>query len=89
MKTIKLTDEQFEILERLLDYEFEQELHFQENGDKNTELLEDYLELYKAIYKNQATNVIQAFVYNDSIEIKEKAINELKKGGLMYENQVN
>lgn len=80
MKTIKLTDEQFEILERLLDYEFEQELNFQENSDKNTELLEDYLELYKAIYKNQATNFIQAFVYNDSIEIKEKAINGLKKG---------
>ena len=79
MKTIKLTDEQFEILERLLDYEFEQELNFQENGDKNTELLEDYLELYKAIYKNQATNFIQAFVYNDSIEIKEKEINKLKK----------
>ena len=80
MKTIKLTDEQFEILERLLDYEFEQELNFQENGDKNTELLEDYLELYKAIYKNQATNFIQAFVYNDSIEIKEKEISKLKKG---------
>ena len=80
MKTIKLTDEQFEILERLLDCEFEQELNFQENGDKNTELLEDYLELYKAIYKNQATNFIQAFVYNDSIEIKEKEISKLKKG---------
>lgn len=80
MKTIKLTDEQFEILEHLLDYEFEEELNFQENGDKNTELLDDYLELYKAIYKNQATNFIQAFVYNDSIEIREKEINELKKG---------
>ena len=79
MKTIKLTDKQFETLERLLDYEFDQELNYQESGDRDTSLLEDYLELYEALYKKNADNFIQAFVYDDIIETKKKHIAYLKE----------
>lgn len=78
MKTIKLTDKQYETLKHLLDYEFDQELNYQEQGDRDTSLLEDYLELYEALYTNNAKNFIEAFVYSEIIENKKKQISYLK-----------
>jgi len=78
MKTIKLTDKQFETLERLLDYEIEQEYIYQSNGDKDTELLEDYIDLYEALYTKQARSFIEAIVFEDLVESKKKLLGELK-----------
>ena len=80
MKTIKLSDKQFETLERLLDYEIEQEYIYQSNGDKDTELLENYIELYETIYTKQASNIIEALVFEDLVESKKKLLEELKNG---------
>ena len=77
MRTIKLTDKQYETLTRLLDYEFDQELNYQECGYCDTELLEDYLDLYKAVERPR--DFIEALVYDDICKIRQENIDYLKE----------
>ncbi len=77
MRTIKLTEKQFKTLENLLDYEFDQELNYQENGDRDTELLEDYLDLYKAVMTPRG--IVEVLVYEDLCQAKQKQIDYLKE----------
>ena len=79
MKIIRLTNEQYSTLEHLLDYEFDQELNYQEQEDKNTDLLEEYYSLYEAIYKGQAKSFIDAIVIQDIMDNKRKQIDYLKE----------
>ena len=76
MRTIKLTDSQYQTLTRLLDYEFDSELNYQESGDCDTELLEEYFDLYKAVEKPR--NFIEGLVYEDICKNRQEHIDYLK-----------
>lgn len=75
-----LNEEQFETLQHMFDYEFEQELNYQENGDRDTELLEKYLRLYIPILKAEygTKDFLNAYIVKELIESKKKQIEELK-----------
>lgn len=75
-----LNEEQFETLQHMFDYEFEQELNYQTNGDQDTELLEKYLRLYIAILKAEygTKDFLSLYIVKELIESKKKLIQELK-----------
>ena len=81
MKTIKLSDKQFETLEHLLDYEIDQEYCYQINSDQEARDLEYFsslIDLYEALYTKQARNMVEALVFEDLVEGKKKLLKELK-----------
>lgn len=81
MKTIKLTDEQFKTLERIVQYEFDQEEIYQlDNGEHDTTLLEDLFDIQVAMLKAEydIRYLLDAhFVKIISEEIQKK-INDVK-----------
>lgn len=74
MKTLKLSDEQFATIEKMLEYEWKQELTFQaESKNPDTSLLKEYLELYKTIiaYKYERASFVDVLVATELINLKE------------------
>ena len=78
MKTVRLTDAQYEVLMNLLDYEFNEEFSFQEEGDRDTELLDKYVDLYDALYSNQARSFIEAVVNKEIVDTMRKKVADLR-----------
>lgn len=78
MRTIKLTDEQAEFLEKLLEHEMTEEFVFQADGAHDPEYYETVLNLYKAIQK-KPRNFMEAFVLDDIIGDREKELEELRR----------
>lgn len=79
MKILKLTNDQFETIEKMLDYEWEQELTFQsESSEPDVSLLKEYLDIYKVLYgsKYDRASFIDVLVATDILNSKES---ELKK----------
>ena len=82
MKIIRLTDEEFETLLNLLNYEFDQEWCYQNDiKEKDLTKLEDYLALYKKIYRSEYPKkyFLDNYVYNSLIESITNDIKELKQ----------
>ena len=77
MRTIKLTDEQAQLLEKLLEHEMDEEFLYQVDGDKETDYYAKLLDLYKAI-QAKPRNGIEAFVIGDIIECRRKEMEEIK-----------
>ncbi len=73
-RRLELDDKQFNTLMHLLEYEFDQETNYQENGNCNAELLEEYFELFKIAYaaKYQNQYLVGALIYNDLIKSKQQ-----------------
>ena len=78
MKTIKLTDEQYDALYRLLLREWDQEWLFQIDGDKDTEWLEEYYSLYEAMFQ-KPKSIIDVMVNTDILAKLRKEIKEVKQ----------
>ena len=88
-KTIKLTNEQFERLERLLDYEIDQEYNYQLWGDFNTEYIGDLIDLYEAIHLGNADGFFEAIVYEDLVNKKKALIKEILDYKAFVEKEKN
>lgn len=78
MKTIKLSDKQFETLAHLLDYEIDQEYYYQINGGLETDYIADLVSLYEAVYKGQAHDFLEAMLYEDFVKRQKEKIKEIK-----------
>lgn len=78
MKTIKLTDEQFETLVGLLEYEIDQEYNYQINGDCEADYLAKIVDIYETIHHKQAKSFIEGFVISEVVENYRKLVEELK-----------
>ena len=78
MKTIKLTDEQFETLKNLLEYEIDQEYNYQVNGDCEADYLSKIVDIYEAIHHKQATSFIEGFVISEVVEGYRKLVEEIR-----------
>ena len=70
--TITLNNTQFEALERLLDYEIDQEYLYQLNSNNGRELdyLKELIDLYEALYIGQARSFIEATLCEDLVNNK-------------------
>lgn len=79
MKTLKLTDEQFDTLKSMFEQEWQQEVMFQIDGDHDVTWLMNYLELYKAMLKAECDSGIMALVAHSLLEQKENEIKEIVK----------
>jgi len=83
MIKLQLTQAQFDTLEKLLDYEIDQEYFYQSNYDleaRDLEYLGNLIDLYEALYTKQARSMIEAFVFDDLVGSKKALLDELKGG---------
>ena len=76
--TLKLNLEQFKRLERLLDYEIEQEYYYAVNGSLESEYITELVDLYEAIHLGNADGFFEALVYEDDIKAKRALIQEIE-----------
>ena len=74
MRTIKLTDEQADLLERLLEHEMDDEFIYQAEGSASASHYEAVLGIYKAVYKPAGFAIGTPSV----IRIREDELSKLK-----------
>lgn len=76
MRTIKLTDEQAELLEKLLLHELDEEFVFQADGDCDPAHYEAVLEILKAVYQPSGLTIGTPLIIqqreNELAEIRSK-----------------
>ena len=81
MKVIKLTDDQFKSLEKIIQFEFDQEENYQlSNGEPDTELLEDLFDIQVAMLKAEYNikYFLDAYLVEEISKAIRKRIDEVK-----------
>lgn len=75
MRTIKLTEEQANLLEDLLLHELDDEFIYEMENDKNPSYYEEVLNLFKAVYRPSATIL---FGNSSVIQAREDELKQIK-----------